>query len=116
MAACGGTTRSDTWLCSASGERPGRDHRQLAQPALKRRHVVGFLAAFPQLLWGHSGTAAPLVVSVDASAGGRSSCSWCATQSRWDQVLRQSSRRFCCLFLRAVLCGLGTWSLLAALH
>lgn len=63
------STRSGEWLCSAAGERPGALHRQRAQPALERRHVIGLLATGPQLLCEHVGSAAPLVVSVNASAG-----------------------------------------------
>lgn len=72
MAACA-SIRSGNCLCSASGERPGTVIHQRAQPALERRHVVGLLATVPQLLWEHAGRAAPLVISVDASAGGQPS-------------------------------------------
>ena len=70
MAACGGTIRTDRWLCSALGERPAQVHRQPVQPALDRRNLLGLVATVPELLWGHMGIAAQLVVSVDASAGG----------------------------------------------
>ena len=77
LAECAVNMSKTKCLCFASGERLGAIHRQRVQPALERRHVIGLIATCPQLLWEHTGNAAPLVVRVDASAGEQRSCSRC---------------------------------------